>query len=317
MDKGWFDCFTNQNLRLAFHYRMIGHYKKAKVHLKLAAQRDDDGVAWFVLGNVYQFGGFGIRRNDSKTYKSFLRSYEQGCLLGGAMICKSDNMREKVLWSVFKSQDVFAMAIVLKEMKCSIIEKELINKLVIMSEANPLINCFICENIFPYEWFDKSCFIERAIALGDAFVFDLNEKELLRASKQKYNRAVVKLSSDYYLSGNYESAFKIGLNSYHPLDFISEILKQFPDNKRMRFKYGKKYRKTRLFRSYNILYLYHSVTSSCRSSVLCFIWCAYKESKVLSKDIATLIGKMVYKSRSKDIELWDTESVPNKMIKKK
>jgi hypothetical protein len=315
MDKGWFDCFTNQNLRLAFHYRMIGDYKKAKVHLKLAAQRDDDGVAWFVLGNVYKIGGFGIRRNDSKIYKSFSRSYARGCLLGGAMLCQADDMKEKVLWNVFKSQDVFAMAIVLQKMNCSITEKELINKLVIMSEANPLINHFICEHIFPHEGFDKSCFIERAIELGDAFAFDLNEKELLRASKQKYDRALVKLSSDYYLSGYFELAFNIALKSYHDFGIVVEILKKFPDNKWMHYKYGKKHGKGYVIRSYNILY--YSVTSSCRSSVLCFIWCAYKKSKVLSKDIATLIGKMVYRSRSKDIELWDTATVPNKMIKKK
>ncbi len=315
MDKGWFDCFTNQNLRLAFHYRMIGDYKKAKVYLKLAAKRDDDGVAWFVLGNVYKVGGFGIRRNDSKVYKSFSRSYARGCLLGGAMLCQADDMKEKVLCSVFKSQDVFAMAIVLQKMNHSVTEKELINNLVIMSEANPLINHFICEHIFPHAGFDKSRFLERAIELGDAYAFDRNEKELLRASKQKYDRAIVKISSDYYLLGNYDSAFKIGLNSYHTLDIVVETLKKFPNNKWMHYKYGKKYGKGYIIRSYNILY--RSVTSSCRSSVLCFIWCCTKKSKVLSKDIATLIGKMVYRSRSKDVELWDTATVPNKMIKKK
>lgn len=288
--------FDNLNLRLAFQHRMNGNYKQAKKHL-LKAVAENDGQAMYVLAQAYQTGGFGIKEEHSKYDELYHKSSMAGCLWGSAIML-DDNIKK-----IPESNDIYAKALLkLSQEKSDISDPDTIQLLIENSD-----NVLICEILaFSTDLdFETELFYRRKLAsFGDGLAqwYSSHPGSIVKAADQRVSSALRAIVDSYYTTEDYEKAMYYALKYETYYSPVFRILKEHP-NKKLQFMYGRKVSKLESTHSGAELKIYQNTIQMCRCAALCFV---FFMRPILSRDIAVLIGKLVYASKN-DPDLWDAK----------
>jgi hypothetical protein len=276
-------------LQLALQLRQEG--KNALSELCLACEEDKSGLAWFVKGEAYYGGGWGLLEDVALANICYEMSKHLGCEYGLVAYYLTSDVKLPV--QDYHLTDPFALF---------------------------LANCenrsyldIACQNgnifAFPYH----HDYVSKAAEIGDAEgCFQVAEEKgdirlCQKAAKQGHTRSMHMLQNAY-LYGNYgmridyykASKLTIKLQDFDTLNarFYRDMISPCELFNCGRYFFRKK-EKFILESTFACLQMYSKVSTKVKSTVLCFLW-----MKLLTKDTRGVIARMVWKSRKNETELW-------------
>lgn len=279
---------SSLHLRNALQLRQEGRYPEALAELDLAC-KEEDGLAWFVRGEAFYGGGWGLLKDKEKAQNCYKRSGDLGCEYG---MVAHDLVTDDPVY-VFELHDPFAIFLNNSDM------------------PDQLEKACREGNIFAYPY--HPAWIEKAAEIGDAEgLYCMGErtdeiKYYQKGAEQGHGNCM-NVIRNAYLYGNYS----VKINHYKAAKLTIKLGDFDVFNSRFYrekistcelFNYGRYFIRTgrRIFNESEVTckQVYNKVTKKARSAVLCFLW-----MRLLSKDTRGIIAKMVWRSRKTETELW-------------
>jgi hypothetical protein len=303
-----FKCFKNENLRLALNYRMNRQYKLAKKHLLIAAEGEGDGgEALFFLADAYDHGGFGINQSILKAREAYRKSSNMGCLWATRMVANFTSLlieSNQYCEKIKNSNDIIAKTWKIQRTLTVAEHSKLIETLELT--GNVLIYRILAEQEFDLYRHDNTYipkFVYKGIELGDARIVNFCQcsiETLIDAANQ-YNYYALRDVIDYYLKHkDGEKAMYYALKEFPAAALTVSIRDKYDDHLIVQYMCGRKWAKMGL--DDKTVQFYKETIQSVRKSVLFFMWLMYKKTRWMSKDVAVMIGKMIYGMRSTWVE---------------
>lgn len=324
MDLSDFYFFKNENLKIALYYRKIGKYKLGFTYLKKACHEDNDPQAHFLMGEVYNSGGFGVRENTTLSKRWYESSSQLGCTWAYASLHASGGPVYDDVFEPKQGVDHFTKAIAYKYQNghlCFEHSKEAVKEGNVF--AYRLLSCFFSQpgmsNMLVQGWKlgepASHYHYVRDILNADSF-----EELINMSAKQKYSFAIRQLSHMYTKRKMFSKAFHWDLKLRLPCEATESLLKwqsqesfssYSSDYKIGSWKFGYVMKNDPVFLQRctmivngggrSMLALYNSGSKKIRRAIFCFIWAT---KGILYKDLHFIIGKILWVTR-KDYQIWE------------
>lgn len=278
-------------LRKAFDLRRNGKYPEALAQLELAC--DEDGLAWYVKGEAYYEGGWGLYHNSDNARKCFKKSSELRCEYGIISYLQIEGFGIDGM----DTDDPFSKYL------CNYNQK---HALLACQRGNILAYSY-CD-----DWVEKGCELNCPHGLCEMGEKTKNIQYFYRGAKQKHKECMYHLRNAY-LYGNFNTKINIrkaAKLSVELKDFkvIWRRLDHVDLSPEEEFIYGQAFNDPVIFAEFNTLCespyhclgVYHACTNAARWTVLCFL----SLTTILSKDTRGIIARMVWKSRKNETSVW-------------
>ncbi len=315
MDLSDFYFFKNENLKIALYYRKIGKYKLGFTYLKKACHEDQDPQAHFLMGEVYNIGGFGVSQNIPLSKRWYVSSAELGCTWAQATLSFNLDIR----LTERKDFDSFTYAIMSEHLNNDLsfsYLREAVKQGNIL--AYRMLASFYSQpemrNVLKQGWKlgDPAChyfYVSYKLYGDDDF-----EELIGMSAKQRYVHSMVQLGEMYMRKKLFSKSFYWQLKLRFPNTSTKTLLewkRSSSDYKIGSWKFGYVSRKDPDFLrrcDYDIegggksmLAFYNSGSKKIRRAIFCFIWAT---KGILYKDLHFIIGKIVWATR-KDYQIWE------------